>query len=472
MPPSIPTLSGESGLAVLRRMFRERSILGGLTAMRAALGDIFRIALPNFQPIFLAGPEANRRLLVTHRHNFHWRTEGDPVTHLLRRGVLVTDGAEHDRLRAEMDPFLQRGPSTRHIPAFWRAAHHITQTWQDGKRYDMLIEMRKIALLILMDTLFGVDMRPDLAWMWKPILKSIAYISPGPWLVFKNAPRLGYARLLKELDDYLYSLIHTRRNQLPSLDGREPGGEGEMPDLLTHLIHLGLDDHTIRDQLLTMLIAGHDTSTALLAWALYLLGKHPKTRARAATEAASLPLNAPPAPDDLNKLPYLDQVIKETLRLYPPIHVGNRRAAGDTTMCGHTIPEGTRVMYSIYLSHRHPDHWPDPDAFRPERFDRGTRETPHLHDAPPPFTYLPFGGGPRNCIGAGFAQVEARVVLGYILQNFDLELLTRHVHEHMGATLEPRPGVVMRVARSSHPNPLPSGERGNSLLPGMEKGQG
>ncbi|GAB4579755.1 MAG: cytochrome P450 [Anaerolineales bacterium] len=441
MPSSIPTLSGESGLAVLRRMFRERSILGGLAAMRAALGNIFRIALPNFHPIFLAGPEANRHLLVTHRHDFLWRTENDPVTRLLRRGLLVTDGAEHDRLRAEMEPFLQRGPSTRHIPAFWCATRHVTQTWQDGKRYDMLIEMRKIALLILMDTLFGVDMRPDLAQMWTPILKSIAYISPGPWLVFKNAPRPGYARPLKELDDYLYSLIQTRRADPPSPGRRGAGGEGKRPDLLTHLIHLGLDDDIIRDQLLTMLIAGHDTSTALLAWALYLLGKHPDALTRAAAEAASLPLNTPPTSDELAQLPYLDQVIKETLRLYPPIHVGNRRAAGEMTLCGYPIPEGTRVMYSIYLAHRHPDHWPDPDAFRPERFARDARDTP------PPLTYVPFGGGPRNCIGAGFAQVEARVVLGYILQTFNLQLLTQHVHEHMGATLEPRPGVVMRVRR-------------------------
>jgi cytochrome P450 len=427
-------------------MLQTRSILGGLSAVRKALGNVFRVTLPGFQPVFFAGPEANRHILVTHRQGFLWRTESDPVTHLLRKGILVTDGQEHDTVRSHMDPFLHRGPSVQHIPAFWQATRHICDTWQDGKSYDMLIEMRKVALIILMDTLFSVDIRPELERMWNPILRSIAYISPGPWLILKNAPRWGYTRPLKELDHYLFTIIRTRRHTLlsPLGEGREAPlrrGEGDMTDLLSHLIHVGLDDDTIRDQILTMLIAGHDTSTALLAWALYLLGKHPDALARAQTEAASLPLHTPPTLDDLANQTYLDQVIKETLRLYPPIHVGNRQAAEDTTICDHAIPERTRVMYSIYLSHRDPDHWPDPDTFRPERFARNTRDTP------PPLTYIPFGGGPRNCIGAGFAQVEARVVLGYILSNFDLELLTQHVHEHMGATLEPRPGVMMRVWR-------------------------
>lgn len=452
MPSSIPTLSGESGLAVLYKMLRKRSLLDGLHAMRDALGDVFRLPLPNFQPVFLVGPEANRHLLVTHRREFLWRLEGDPVTRLLRRGLLVTDGEEHDILRAHIDPFLQRGSSQRYIPAFWQAAQRVSGAWQDGQSYDMLVEMRKIALLSLMQPLFGVDILPDLGRLWRPILRAIAYISPGAWLVFKHAPRPGYACALKELDDYLYGLIHTRRAALakntppvvPSA-AKNPHeasrNDSQTPDLLTQLIQTGLSDDLIRDQLLTLLIAGHDTSTALLAWALYLLGKHPAALARAASEAQTLPADRPPTPEHLRRLEYLDMVIKETLRLYPPIHVGNRLAASDQTVCGHAIPSGTRVMYSIYLAHRHPDHWPDPDEFRPERFHHATRE------APPPFTYLPFGGGPRNCIGAVFAQVEARVLLGSILQNFELELLTPRVHPHMGATLEPRPGVVMRVRR-------------------------
>ena len=143
----------------------------------------------------------------------------------------------------------------------------------------------------------------------------------------------------------------------------------------------------------------------------------------------------PPTLEQINALEYLDQVIKETLRLYPPIHMGNRRAPEDLDLCGYRVPEGSRIMYSIYLSHRDKDYWQEPEQFCPARFARGQEEKV------PPFTYVPFGGGPRNCIGAAFAQIEAWTVLARLLQGFRFELLNGPaIHAHMGATLEPRRG--------------------------------
>jgi cytochrome P450 len=138
---------------------------------------------------------------------------------------------------------------------------------------------------------------------------------------------------------------------------------------------------------------------------------------------------------------YLDWVIKESMRLYPPIHVGNRLAEQDIFIDDFSIPRGTRVMVSIYLTHRDPKNWPDPDTFHPERFDRESGSTPTA------YSYLPFGGGPRTCIGAAFAQVEARVVLARLLSRFDLDLTGPRVRPYMGATLEPHPGVMMRIRR-------------------------
>jgi cytochrome P450 len=132
--------------------------------------------------------------------------------------------------------------------------------------------------------------------------------------------------------------------------------------------------------------------------------------------------------------------IKETLRLYPPIHVGNRIVAQDVNIMGYELAAGTRTMVSIYLSHRDERYWHDPDKFLPDRFDRDEQR-------PPAFTYIPFGGGPRNCIGASFAQVEAKAVLARILQQFTLKDTGQEVRPHMGATLEPRPGVFTRVVR-------------------------
>jgi cytochrome P450 len=212
--------------------------------------------------------------------------------------------------------------------------------------------------------------------------------------------------------------------------------------LLQHLIDAGLDDDRIRDQMLTMLIAGHDTSTALLAWTLYLLGSHAETYAQLVREIqAALGPDLPGAVAGWQPA-LLDHVIKESLRLYPPIHIGNRSVAEDIEFHGSQVPAGERLFYSIYLSHRDPEYWEDAEAFHPERFAHG-RKTP-------PFAYVPFGGGPRACIGSAFGQAEARIVLARLLQTYDFELLDRKVRPHMGATLEPRPGVFMRVRKRTH----------------------
>jgi len=222
-----------------------------------------------------------------------------------------------------------------------------------------------------------------------------------------------------------------------------------------------MDDDLIRDQLLTMLIAGHDTSTALLAWVLYLLGEHQEVMVQVEDElgvkgsevgkwkADLFSDDSAEMEKTLNHLTFLDMVIKETLRLFPPIHVGNRFAKENLDLQGYAVPEETRVMVSIYLSHRDEAVWEDPEQFCPHRFDRHQKDAGAEADKQrPPLAYIPFGGGPRNCIGATFAQIESKVVLARILQQFELQLSPgQKVRPYMGATLEPRPGVKMIVKR-------------------------
>lgn len=441
MHPSIspPSGDGQTGLKILQGMLRDRSLLTALSLMRKYVGNAFQIPLPGFKPVVMAGPESNRKILVTERGKLRWRNEGDPVTKLLRNGVLVVDGEQHDELRAQMEPDLQRRHVYAHIPVFWKDTERVCKAWADGNTYDMLVEMRKIALLILFGALFRVDFFTDLDRMWGPILDLIKMISPGPWILFPGMPLMPrYRRARQVMDAYLYDLIHRRRSELAG----SPNAEAS-EDLLSHLVSSQqMNDDLIRDQLLTMLIAGHDTSTALLAWALYLLGDHPEIMKAVQNEVDNV-LTDPhevPNTDQLDKMVLLDQVIKEALRLYPPIHVGNRKVVQELTLQGYKVPAGERLMCSIYLSHRDPEHWQDADEFKPERFD-------HRHpEKPPAFTYLPFGGGPRNCIGAAFAQVESKVVLSRLLHHYDLELLNAdEIVPYMGATLEPRPGVLMRV---------------------------
>lgn len=434
----LPVAGPETGLKVLRGLARERSLLAALEIMRDEVGPAFQITLPGFQPAVLVGPEHNRAIMVSQRDSFRWRSPSDPVTKLLRHGVLVEDGETHDRLRVAMEPVLQKSQAIQHIRAMLAYTDSVLDGWADGSVQDMLVEMRRVALLIFMGTLLDVEFGPDLERMWEPILRSIKYISPGLWIVWPNMPRPGYERALAQMDGYLYGLVRERRQALAR---RDTTGAQPAADLLTHLVQIPeMSDDLIRDQILTMLIAGHDTSTALLAWTLHLLGQHPDVMERTRREVDNVLGDGPPTAEAVNNLYSLDAVIKESLRLYPPIHVGNRLVAEDTALSGYELRAGTRVMASIYLSHRDERYWEEPQAFRPERFERGG-------ERPPAFTYVPFGGGPRACIGAAFAQVEAKVVLARILQRFTLEDVGRPVRPYMGATLEPHPGVFLRVKR-------------------------
>jgi cytochrome P450 len=406
-------------------MLRERSVLAAIEVFHEGLGNVFQLALPGFSAVMLVGPEAARFLLVTSREDVRWRSEGDPVTRLLREGVLVIDGEDHDRIRNLMNPSLHRQMLNQYAEAMVACTDQVCDTWQLGSTLDMLVEMRKIALLILVQTLFRVDFHPELERLWKAILKTLAYISPGLWMLWSGVPRPGYRKALAQMDDYLYQVISMRRR------------DNHREDMLGALIEAGLDDGLIRDQLLTMLIAGHDTSTALLSWALYLLGKHPEAMQKAQDEAQHVLGHDTPRMEHIPQLTYLGQVIDEALRLYPPIHIGSRIAATDLEFDGRQIKAGTRVVYSIYLTQRMKTHWQSPAAFQPERFAPGLRQEP--------YTFLPFGGGPRNCIGAAFSQVEAKLVLARLLQRHDFTLQAERAYAYMGATLEPRPGVLMQI---------------------------
>ena len=436
-PISLPIAEPQTGLTVLRGLAKTRSLLTAMEIMREEVGPAFQITLPGFRPAMLVGADSNRQIMVSHSDHFRWRNPSDPVTKLLRHGVLVEDGAEHARLRAAMEPAMLKRHALGHVPKMVTYVDRVSAEWGNNNTQDMLIEMRRAALLIFMGTLLNVEFGPDMERLWRPILKAIKYISPGLWIIWPEMPRPGFKKELAQMDAYLYQIIRDRRAAVAK--GKHLAYEH--PDLLTELVLTeGMSDDLIRDQILTMLIAGHDTSTALLAWALHLMAVHPEMMRKATAEVDSVVGRDDISAEHLPKLTYLDTFIKETLRMYPPIHVGNRMAAQDTQIAGYELKAGTRVMASIYLSQRDERYWDKPQKFCPARFAKGSKK-------PPAFSYVPFGAGKRTCIGAAFAQVEAKVVLARILQQFSLVDTGRKVHVHMGATLEPRPGVFLNVRR-------------------------
>ena len=200
------------GRAALHALFKERSPLGPLKVMAQHVGRFFQIPLPMFKPYVVFGPEANRKVLVTERDKVLWRNT-DPVTDLLRRGVLIVDGDEHDVYRKLMEPPLHPSRLAGYASRFIFHTDRVSAQWRDGEVVDMLVESRKIALLIIMDTLFSKDVWDDLPRIWNPILKSIQYISPGAWIMWRKIPRFGFRKPLRELDEYLYEIISERRKQ-------------------------------------------------------------------------------------------------------------------------------------------------------------------------------------------------------------------------------------------------------------------
>jgi cytochrome P450 len=401
-------------------------ILRGFEYLRSRRGDVFRMPLPGFRPTVFTGPAAVRQILVERRNQLLWRTEPDPVVQLLGRGVLVVDGQEHDHIRSLITPWLHRRHFDGYVDTMVAQTDRILRHWRMGETLDMVDEMRKISLLILFATLFSADIGADLHLLWRPILDAIDAISPGAWLIWPGRPRRPSGPELDHLDGYLFRLIDNRRRMATPPD-----------DLLTHLLHSGMDDTVIRDQMLTLLIAGHDTNTALMSWTLALLGMHREWMAAVQDEIATVLGDRQPTLADVPELAHLDNVIQESLRLFPPIHLGNRIAGEsfETPTC--PVTAGSRVVYSIYLTQRDPRVWSEAECFRPERF-----ADPHPAE---PYAYVPFGGGPRNCVGAAFGRVEASIVLARVLQCTQLQLEPGTIRPHMGATLMPRPGVRMRL---------------------------
>lgn len=429
----VPKPEQNTALRALRAIIRERSVMAGMQVFHDEIGDMFRLHVPGFSPVVMVGPEACRFVLVEARDELKWRIPKQPIVNLLDHGLLVEDGEVHDTLRRKLMPPLHKQMVTTYVETMVRRTDQITATWESGTAVDLLVEARKMTLLTLMDTLFDVDFTPEMTRLWDAVKYLTRYISPGLWLIWEDMPRLGYRRARAQVDGYWHDLIVKRRAELTAAP------DETRVDMLSALIHAELDNTTIRDQLMTMLIAGHDTATAALAWTFHLLGGHPDAMGRVQSEIDTVLNGAPPTAENVMGLTYLGQIIDETLRLYPPVHLGGRTAAVDLVFDGFAIPAGTRVLYSIYLTQRHRDWWHDPHTFDPERFAPGSKRDPYI--------YLPFGGGARTCIGLAFAQVEMRVILARLLQQFTLSPTGRSIHVHMGATLEPRPGVIMTQHR-------------------------
>jgi cytochrome P450 len=402
-------------------------------------GPVFSLRVLTTRVVFMLGPAANHRILVTHASDFTWRDGAfADLIPLLGDGLLTIDGDFHRHSRRIMLPAFHRDRIAAALTTMEEEIERAVAPWRPGDRVDLYAWARELALRVAMRALFGFDpdRRPNGLHPAREFERALGYYGRDYWLQILRGPRTPWAALTsarRKLDELIFSEIARRRRS---------GARGV--DLLSLLLDAAdedggrLSDAHVRDEVMTLLFAGHDTTTATVAFLFYELARRPDV---AAAIAAELP-RRPPAYEQLmgGALPQLDMALDETLRLYPPAWVGPRRAVRTFEFEGITVPEGAPVNYSSYASHRLPDVWDDPHEFRPERF------APDARAALPKGAYVPFGGGSRQCIGMRFGQLEIKAIAARILREHRLELPRRHRLEvRQTPTLGPKGGLPMRV---------------------------
>jgi cytochrome P450 len=407
-------------------------------------GPIFSMRLLHTRVVFMLGPEANHFVTVGRPENFHWRESsfGDLIP-LLGDGLLTVDDGYHDRARAIMMPAFHREQVSAAMAAMAVEADAAIAALPRDEVVDVYAWKRNLAMRIAMRALLGLD--PDEAGKGAAAAahfeRALAYYGIDYQWRLLRGPGSPWRRLIasrKVLDEIVFGEV-TRRRASPDPGRRDilsllVGARGEGGEAFT--------DREIRDQVMTLMFAGHDTSTSTLTFMLHELARHREVLLRLHEEQDRVLAGAVPTVDHLEReMPYLEMVLDEVLRLYPPAWIGPRRAVRDFDFGGYTVPRGAYVNYSSWASHRLPEVFPDPEDFIPERFARERKARL------PRGAYVPFGGGQRVCIGKRFGQTEVKLVATMMLQRLRFEALPgRTMTIRQMPTLSPKGGLRMRVS--------------------------
>jgi cytochrome P450 len=405
-------------------------------------GPIFSMRLLHSRVVFMLGPEANNFITVAHPENFHWRESsfGDLIP-LLGDGLLTIDDDYHDRARAIMMPAFHRRQLTASVDAMTAEAEAAIAALRPGATIDFYDWMRNLAMRIAMRALLGLD--PDEAGKGAAAAehfeRALGFYGIDYPLRLLRGPGSPWRKLVasrKVLDRIVFGEIERRR----------AAPDGGRQDILSLLLAArgesgeAFSDREVRDQVMTLMFAGHDTSTSTLSFMMHELSRHPDVAERLREEQDRVLGDEPPTIDGLERMPYLEMVLDEVLRLYPPAWIGPRRSVREFEFGGCTVPRGAYVNYCSWASHRIPEVFPEPEAFIPERF------APERKAALPRGAYVPFGAGQRICIGKRFGQTEVKLVATMLLQRLRLDALPgRTMTVRQMPTLSPRGGLRMRV---------------------------
>jgi cytochrome P450 len=378
------------------------------------------------------------------------------LTPLLGNGLLTSEGEEWRRQKRLIQPLFTRKRVGAYVEMMAAEGEHLVGRWRrlhagGGDAVDLNAQMTAFTLRVVGRALFGSDMdhvvevlRPTVPYLsHRALRRGLAPRAvPAHWRTPDNI-RADAARA--RITDVVDELIATRRAS-PARGRLSTGGDGD--DLLTLLLEaqdpeggVGLDDEEVRAQALIFLLAGHETTATSLTFALHLLGSHPEVQDRVRTEAhAVLGAADPISAEDALALRYTTMVVKEAMRLFPPAHSMGRISTGADRVCGYDVPPDSAIVVSPWVTHRHPAFWEEPELFDPERF------TPEREKARHRYAYIPFGGGPRACIGQYFSMLEAVLITAQLVGAFDLDTDPGPVALTTGITLRPEQTLPCRIS--------------------------
>jgi len=445
MSPASPAPPGESRpwstILALRR-----DPLRYLERIAARHGDIAHLRVGPYRLVYVNHPDLVHEVLVAKDASFIKGRALDQAKEVFGKGLLTSEGELHKRQRRLIQPAFHRRRVEAYAEAMADDAAAATARWRDGETLDIAREMMTLTLRIVARSLFSVDVEEESARevgrALDGLIAAFSLVAVPLGGLLRKIPSPAKRRAEQgraTLDALIYGLINQRRQA-----GAENAGEDLLSLLLAARDEDGglMDAAQVRDEALTLFLAGHETTANALAWTWYLLALHPEAEARFHAEVDAVLGDRLPGAQDLPDLPYTRQIFAESMRLYPPAWAVSRRSIEPVTIGGYPVAAGTGVLASQWVAHRDPRFFPDPLAFRPERW------TEEFEAGLPKLAYFPFGGGPRLCIGMGFARMEGVLLLATIGRRWRMRLVPgQRIEPHPRITLRPKNGVRVTLSR-------------------------
>ena len=432
-------------MGVMRDFNRDQ--LGFIERCRDEYGDIVWMRFLYVPALFLYHPNEVEYVLVTNSKNFikSMSLRSNFFQRLVGNGLLTSEGEEWKRARRLSQPAFHRERVASYGQVMVDYSNRLIKNWQDGESLDVHPAMMRLTLEIVVQCLFSADVSNDVDEVGatlKELIKPFAAQATVSWILNNRLPtpvHLRFHRLARKIDNVVYRIIAEHRASGPD-SGNDKG------DLLSMLVAARdedgsqMTDRQLRDEVMTLFLAGHETTALTLAWSWYLLGTNPEAEKKFHSELDEVLGDRAPTLADLPRLKFTEQIAKESMRLYPPAFGLGREAINDCEIGGYRVPKGTQVFLFQWATQRDPRFYDEPNAFRPERW------TEDFIERLPKYAYFPFGGGPRVCIGASFAMMEVILCLATIGQKFRLEVDRDHpVSIYPAMSLRPRDGIKVVV---------------------------